>query len=78
MFTAPKIALCVMICLAVLALVYLVRKDGAASVRNAVERQNNDAGRAADDDRSRYDLCPDGMWDFGAGKCRRSPARSGN
>lgn len=78
MFAAPKIILCVLICLAVLALVHLIRKDGADSVRSAVERQNNAAGSTADDARGSYDRCPDGLWDFGAGRCGRSPARGGN
>ncbi|MBD9635979.1 hypothetical protein IB277_06680 [Ensifer sp. ENS07] len=49
---------------------------GGDDVRTSIERQNNEAGRTADDVRSRYDLCPPGMWDFGAGKCRR-PAAGG-
>lgn len=47
---------------------------GGDDVRTSIERQNNEAGRTADDVRSRYDLCPPGMWDFGAGKCRRAAA----
>ncbi|MCJ8520488.1 hypothetical protein ABID21_003645 [Pseudorhizobium tarimense] len=39
---------------------------------NKIERQNNEAGDASDNDRFRFDLCPDGMWDFGARKCTRS------
>lgn len=47
---------------------------GGDDVRTSIERQNNEAGRTADDDRSRFDLCPTGMWDFAARKCRRSQA----
>lgn len=42
---------------------------GADRTRNAVERQNNEAARDADDSRLDFDDCPDGMWDFGAGIC---------
>ncbi len=45
---------------------------GGDDVRTSIERQNNEAGRAADDVRSRFDLCPPGLWDFAAGKCRRA------
>ncbi len=46
-------------------------KQAGDEARNAIERQNNEAGNASENDRSRFDLCPDGMWDFGAGKCGR-------
>lgn len=41
---------------------------------NKIERQNNEAGNVADNDRSRFDLCPDGLWDFGARKCTGAAA----
>lgn len=49
---------------------------GGEDVRTSIERQNNEAARTADDVRTRFDLCPPGMWDFRAGKCRR-PAAGG-
>lgn len=52
-----------------------IRKDGAESVRNAVERQNNAAASKADDDRSAFDRCPVGMWDYGARRCRGGSTR---
>lgn len=51
---------------------------GGDDVRTSIERQNNEAGRTADDVRSRFDLCPAGMWGFAAGKCRRAAAGRGN
>lgn len=50
-----------------------IREDGARSVTQAIERQNNEAGARADDGRSDFDMCPDRLWDFGAGRCRRAP-----
>jgi len=45
-------------------------KQAGDDVRQSIERQNNEAGDASDNDRSRFDLCPDGLWDFSARKCR--------
>lgn len=52
--------------------------DRNATERGVIktERQNNAAGDGADGARDRFDGCADGMWDFGAGKCR-GPAPSG-
>lgn len=47
-----------------------LRADGARSVTNEIKRQNNVAAHSAGEVRSEYDTCPDGLWDFGAGKCR--------
>ncbi len=47
-----------------------LRADGARSVTDAIERQNNAAAHSAGDARSDYGACPDGLWDFSAGKCR--------
>jgi type II secretory pathway pseudopilin PulG len=57
-----------------------VYQRGAEDVRNATERQNNAAGNQSDDARSRYDLCVDGggVWDYGSGKCARTPAGGRN
>lgn len=76
--STPKLVLCVLVCLAMLALVHLIRKDGADSVRDTIERQNNAAGDAADDARGAYDRCPDGLWDFGAGRCKGAAPRGGH
>lgn len=55
-----------------------LRADGARSVTNAIERQNNAAAHSAGDARFDYDTCPDGLWDFGAGECRRPAAGRGH
>jgi uncharacterized membrane protein YjfL (UPF0719 family) len=61
--------------LAIILVVKMIRDDGAQSVTNTIERQNNAAAQKSDTDRLGYDACVDagGLWDFGAGKCRRSP-----
>ncbi|UTV37656.1 hypothetical protein MYG64_04890 [Ensifer adhaerens] len=58
-------------------LVAEIREDGARSVITKFERQNNASGDAASNARSDFDLCLDrgGVWDYGAGKCRRPQAR---
>lgn len=65
--------------LALAGLIWLVaeiREDGARSVITKIERQNDASGDAASNARSDFDLCLDrgGVWDYGAGKCRRSQA----
>lgn len=57
-------------------LVAEIREDGVRSVTTKIERQNNASGDAASNARSDFDLCLDrgGVWDYGAGKCRRSQA----
>lgn len=49
-----------------------IRADGARSVHQAIERQNNDAANRAQEKRLVYDSCLDAgrMWDFRAEKCR--------
>lgn len=66
-----KITLAILIAAALAWLYVEIRKDGAESVRSAIERQNNEAGTSADDSRSSYDRCLDtgGLWNFGAGRC---------
>jgi hypothetical protein len=56
---------------------FQIREDGAQSVKQAIERQNNEAASQADTGRSDFDRCLDGggLWDFAAGKCR-GPAAS--
>ncbi|WP_162137863.1 hypothetical protein [Sinorhizobium fredii] len=76
----PKILGGVLV-LAVIAWAVLeIREDGAESVKNAIERQNNEAASQSDARRSDYDRCLDGggVWDFGAGQCRRAAPRRRN
>ncbi|ARO22963.1 hypothetical protein TAL182_CH01150 [Rhizobium sp. TAL182] len=56
---------------AVLFIIHKIRESGADSVRAAIERQNNEAGKAADASVLDYDACRDAgrVWDFGAGRC---------
>ncbi|RVJ31364.1 hypothetical protein CN179_13580 [Sinorhizobium medicae] len=72
MFSTP----CLIAAIVALAIVAWIYRQGGGDVRTSIERQNNEAGRAADDVRSRFDLCPPGM--FGTGKCRRSTPRVGH
>lgn len=48
-----------------------IRESGAESVRAAIERQNHEAGNAADEAVLDYDACRDAgrVWDFGSGRC---------
>ncbi|NRP19456.1 hypothetical protein LPJGGPFB_02712 [Ensifer adhaerens] len=52
--------------------VHEIRADGARSVIQAIERQNDDAANRAQEKRLDYDTCivAGGLWDFGAEKCR--------
>jgi len=76
-FTPRLLAAAAALAIVVGGLIWIYRQGGD-DVRTSIERQNNEAGRTADDVRSRFDLCPPGMWDFGAGKCRRAPPRGGD
>jgi len=63
---------------AIVFVLHKIRESGADSVRAAIERQNNEAGKAADDAVLDYDACRDAgrVWDFGAGRCQRpTPGR---
>jgi putative chitinase len=77
MFSTPRIIAAVAALAILAAVVAWIYRQGGDDVRQSIERQNNEAGRTADDVRTRFDDCPDGMWDFGAGKCRRTPPRGG-
>jgi len=57
---------------AVIFIVQMLRDDGAQSLKNKMERQDNEAAHNADTARLDYDGCSDAglVWDFGAGKCR--------
>lgn len=74
----PKIILGALILAALSWAVIEIRQDGAQSVRNTIERQNNEAGGNADDARSEFDRCPDGMWDYGGSRCRGTTPRRRN
>jgi len=73
MFSTPRLIAAAAAFAIVVAVVAWIYRHGDDDVRTPIERQNNEAGRTADDVRTRFDLCPAGMWDFAAGKCRRSP-----
>lgn len=47
------------------AVVAWIYRQGGDDVRTSIERQTNEAGRTAEYDRTRFDLCPPGMWEFG-------------
>jgi hypothetical protein len=55
--------------IALLGLSYWIYRQGGESIRTEIEKQDTQAGNRSDDDRSRYDLCPVGKWDFGRRKC---------
>lgn len=70
MIAWPKIFGGMLVLAAITWTILEIREDGARSITNALERQNNAAAHSAGDARSDYDTCPDGLWDFGASKCR--------
>ncbi|MDX0451743.1 hypothetical protein GOL81_31670 [Sinorhizobium medicae] len=78
MFCTPRLIVAAAGLAIIAAAVAWIYRQGGDDVRTSIERQNNEAGRTADDDCTRFDLCPPGMWEFGAGKCRRSPPRGGH
>lgn len=59
-------------------LVQEIREDGARSIANTIERQNNDAQSRAREKRLDYDSCLDAgrLWDFTSSQCAGS-ARGG-
>lgn len=70
-----SVAKWVAIGVAILLVVKVIRDDGAQSVTNKIERQNNEASQNADIARLGYDDCigDDKLWNFAAGKCERAP-----
>ncbi|WP_164832485.1 hypothetical protein [Sinorhizobium meliloti] len=78
MFCTPRLIVAAAALAIVAAVVAWIYRQGGDDVRTSIERQNNEAGRTADDVRTRFDLALRGMWDFGAGKCRRFPPRGGH
>lgn len=75
----PKILLGAAIAGALIWLYAEIRDQGAADVRNSIERQNNDAARKANDAVLDYDGCRDAgrVWDFGTGQCGGATTRRG-
>lgn len=78
MFATPRMLAAAAALAVVASFLLWIYWRGGDDVRTSIERQNNEAGRTADDDRSRFDLCPPGLWDFGAGKCRRTASGGRN
>ncbi|WP_245269646.1 hypothetical protein M728_000395 [Ensifer sp. WSM1721] len=76
----PKILGGVLVLAAIAWAVLEIREDGAQSIKNAVERQNNEAANRADTKRLDYDSClaAGGLWNFGAGKCDGPKKRGGD
>lgn len=60
---------------AILFVIQMIRNDGAQSVKNKIERQNNEAAQKSDTARLGYDDCLDAgrVWNFSAGECQRAP-----
>lgn len=52
-------------------IVIKVRNEALKQAKVEVERQNNAAGNSSDSARDQFDLCPDGMWNYGTGRCKR-------
>ncbi|AEG04227.1 hypothetical protein SinmeB_1306 [Sinorhizobium meliloti BL225C] len=74
----PKILGGVLVLAAITWVIAEIREDGARSMKDAIERQNNEAASQSDAGRSDYDRCLDGgrVWDFGAGRMSRGCAGS--
>ncbi len=75
-----KLGILVVVALVAATFVTTIYKSGADSVRTSIERQNNAAGKQADDRALDYDACRDAgrMWNFGAGRCGGPASRGGN
>jgi len=63
---------------AILLVIKVIRDDGAESVKNSIERQNNEAAQKSDTARLDYDGCLDAgrVWAFESGECA-GPAQRG-
>lgn len=74
-----SVAKWVAIGVAILLVVKVIRDDGAQSVKNSIERQNNAAAQKSDTARLGYDDCLDAgrVWNFGAGECAGPAQRGG-
>ena len=66
-----KVAAIVAVIIAVLGVIHLIRDSGADAERAKINQENTDARNSADDADSALGDCPDGMFDFKSGKCRR-------
>lgn len=71
MFGSPRILSFAAILITLALFVGWIWNKAGDDVLSTIERQNNEAGDASDNDRSRFDLCPGGMWDFGSRECTR-------
>ncbi|MBB4103004.1 hypothetical protein [Allorhizobium borbori] len=56
------------------AVIFLVDWRATKRALDDVRARDNAAAENADDARGRFDACPVGMWDFGAGQCRSAAA----
>lgn len=56
----PKILGGVLVLAAITWVIVEIREDGARSIKDEIERQNNDAASQSDADRSDHDRCLDG------------------
>lgn len=56
------------------AVIFLVDRRATDRALEDVERQNNEAADQSDRARGAYVVCIDGggLWDYGAGKCKRA------
>ncbi len=80
MFPWPRIIGAFLILAIILAVGAWLYRSGGDGVRNAFERQNNEAATRADEGALDYDACRDAgrVWNFGAGKCAGPEARGRN
>lgn len=47
-----------------------VYHEGGKNERGEIERKDNNAATRSESDRSNFDLCPDGQWDYGRKRCK--------
>lgn len=75
-----KLGIMAVVAVMAIAFVRIIYKNGADSVRTSIERQNNAAGKQADDRALDYDACRDAgrLWNFGAGRCGGAAQGRGN
>ncbi|KSV75456.1 hypothetical protein N183_22120 [Sinorhizobium sp. Sb3] len=80
MLAGPKLLVGGLLLAGIVWLVHEIRADGARSIANAIERQNNDAHSRAREKRLDYDSCLDagGLWNFATGQCSGSAGRRRN
>ena len=80
MFPSPRIIALFLILAIILSAGVWLYRSGGNGVRNAIERQNNEAATRADEGALDYDACRDAgrVSNFGAGKCAGPEARGRN